>query len=273
MIKRLKILIITVLLFPTICSAQTDTVLINDTLNTQSGNAEKKWYQSRYVNESIVPLGLGLGSAFILSVPGLKVSLQKPLSWNWDQNTLTHKYNLSFDKLPHDFLLEDEMRYVPVVAAYAISLCGVKSKHRFIDKSIVLAVSYITSDFVVHNTKKLTKSFRPGRDLNSPDDYSFPSQHTAMAFIAATFLHRELGYVSPWISVGGYAVASYVAIARVANNDHWTSDVLMGAAVGTLMTNASYWAYDGVMKLLPKNLSVLPVINAQQAGLYLCYRY
>jgi len=91
--------------------------------------------------------------------------------------------------------------------------------------------------------------------------------------VAATFLDHELGYISPWISVGGYAAATWVGIARVANDYHWTSDVLMGAAVGILMTNATYWAYDGVMKLFPKKLTIAPLIDPQQTGIYLCYKF
>ena len=265
---RILLILISIILFGNNLVAQTDSLKVIDSVSVNSPISQKNWLQSRYVHESIVPVSLALGSVAIISIPGLKESLQKPFSWN-----SAHNINLSLDKLPHDFLLEDEMRYVPTVAAYFISLCGVKSQHKFIDKTVILAVSYIASDFVVNNTKNLTKSLRPGRDATSTDSYSLPSQHTAMAFVAATFLDHELGYISPWISVGGYAVATWVGIARVANNDHWTSDVLMGAAVGILMTNATYWAYDGVMKLFPKRLTISPLIDSQQTGLYFCYKF
>lgn len=254
--------------------AQSDSIKKADSISlTNPQEIHKSWLQSRYVQESIVPVSLALGSAVIIAIPGFKDALQKPLSWNYDETTRSHYINLSPDKLAHDFLAEDQMRYVPAVAAYVLSLCGVKSKHHFIDRTVILAASYIASDFVVHNTKNLTKSLRPGRDASSTDSYSLPSQHTAMAFVAATFLDHELGYISPWISVGGYAVATYVGVARVANNDHWVSDVLMGAAVGIISTNAAYWAYDGVMKLFPKKLTISPIISPQQTGLYICYRF
>ena len=270
--KTLLTLFLTFLLF-TNAVAQTDLIKASDSTTINTISSTKQWYQSRYVKESIIPVSLALGSAAIIAIPGLKEALQKPLSWNWDETTRSHYINLSLDGLPHDYLLEDQLRYIPAVAAYAISFCGVKSKHHFIDKTVILAISYIASDFVVYHTKKVTKSMRPGRDVNSRDDYSLPSQHTAMAFVAATFLDHELGYISPWISVGGYATASLVGIARVANNDHWASDVIMAAAAGILTTNATYWAYDGVMKLFPKNLVIAPVIDSQQMGIYLCYKF
>jgi hypothetical protein len=261
---KLLPIIILILFFSNKTAAQSDTLKAPDSTTVNSHEFHKKWYDSRYVHESIIPVSFALGSVAIISIPGLKESLQKPLKWNYNPSTTGIYVNL----------YEDQIRYLPSIAAYAISFCGVPSKHRFIDKSIILAVSYIASDFVVYNGKMLTKSLRPpGRNYTSIQDiYSLPSQHTAMAFVAATFLDHELGSVSPWISVGGYAAATWVGIARIANNYHWTSDVLMGAAVGILMTNATYWAYDGVMSLFPKKLTISPLINPQQTGIYLCYK-
>jgi len=257
-------IIILILLFSNKTIAQSDSLKVKDTAKVSTHDSQKKWIDSRTIHESIVPLSLALGSVAIISIPGLKESLQKPLKWNYNPTTTGIYGNL----------YEDQIRYVPVIAAYAISFCGVKSEHRFIDKSVILAVAYIASDFVVYNGKMITKSLRPsGRTYTSIQDiYSLPSQHTAMAFVAATFLDHELGTISPWISVGGYAAATWVGIARVANNYHFTSDVLMGAAVGILMTNATYWAYDGVMKLFPKRLTICPVIDPQQTGIYFCYK-
>jgi len=257
-------IIILLLFFSNKTTAQTNSLRTPDSTAVQIQEYHKSWYESRYVHESIIPAGLALGSVAIIAIPGLKESLQKPLRWNYNASKTGIYANL----------YEDQIRYLPSIAAYAISFCGVPSKHRFIDKSIILAVSYIASDFVVYNGKMLTKSLRPpGRNYTSIRDiYSLPSQHTAMAFVAATFLDHELGSISPWISVGGYAAATWVGIARIANNYHWTSDVLMGAAVGILMTNATYWAYDGVMSLFPKKLTISPLINPQQTGIYLCYK-
>ena len=257
-------IIILLLFFSNKTTAQTNSLRTPDSTAVQIQEYHKSWYESRYVHESIIPAGLALGSVAIIAIPGLKESLQKPLRWNYNPSKTGIYANL----------YEDQIRYLPSIAAYAISFCGVPSKHRFIDKSIILAVSYIASDFVVYNGKMLTKSLRPpGRNYTSIRDiYSLPSQHTAMAFVAATFLDHELGSISPWISVGGYAAATWVGIARIANNYHWTSDVLMGAAVGILMTNATYWAYDGVMSLFPKKLTISPLINPQQTGIYLCYK-
>ncbi len=234
--------------------AQTDSVKVG---NNTSIKQKHEWLKTKYVQESIVPLGLAATSLTIIAIPNLKENLQNKLNWN-------NQANPEYIDLGDDYV-----RYAPAVAAYTLSLCGLKSKHKFIDRTAILAVAYIASDFVVHNTKQIVKAPRPDRSENT----SMPSQHTAMAFVAASFLDHELGYISPWISVGGYAAASYVGYARVARNAHYTSDVLMGAAVGMLITNATYWAYDGVMKLFPEKLTVSPIVDFQQTGVYVCYKF
>ena len=254
---KFKFIIFFLLMFEVILNAQTDSVRLADSIPVRTVEIQNNWFQSRYVQKSIVPIGLAAVSLTIMAIPNLKVNLQSKLMWN-DQNKPNY-VNLG----------DDYLRYAPAVAAYALSLVGLKSKHRFIDRSMILAVSYIASDFIVNNTKNITQELRPDGGAKN----SFPSQHAAMAFVAATFLDHELGYISPWISIGGYLTAGYVAYARIARNAHWTNDVLMGAAVGIVITNATYWGYDGIMKLFPENLSITPVVNLQQTGLYFCYKF
>ncbi|MEI8086448.1 MAG: phosphatase PAP2 family protein [Paludibacter sp.] len=251
---RTYLSLIIIVLFVSSLYAQTDSLKV---INDYSIHQKQEWYKTKYVQESIVPLGLTTASLTILAIPNLKVNLQSKLNWN------NQAYPTYID------LGDDYVRYAPTVAAYALSICGLKSKHRFIDRTAILAAAYIASDFVVNNTKKIAQEPRPDKTENT----SMPSQHTAMAFVAASFLDHELGYISPWISVGGYAAASYVGYARVARNAHFTCDVLMGAAVGIIMTNATYWAYDGVMKLFPEKLAISPIVDFQQTGVYICYKF
>ena len=64
---------------------------------------------------------------------------------------------------------------------------------------------------------------------------SFPSGHTTIAFAAATALVRETD--SRWVPWAAYPAAAMVGWSRVHDNEHWTSDVVMGAALGTLTAN------------------------------------
>jgi len=69
---------------------------------------------------------------------------------------------------------------------------------------------------------------------------SFPSGHTANAFTAATFLsvvHQRLypgSSANAWVWAGSLTVASATGILRYAAGKHFPSDILVGAAIGTL---------------------------------------
>ena len=60
--------------------------------------------------------------------------------------------------------------------------------------------------------------------------YSLPSGHAASAFALATSIAQQsdCGLVDAAV----YVLAAAVALSRVYNNEHWTSDVLLGAALG-----------------------------------------
>jgi membrane-associated phospholipid phosphatase len=60
---------------------------------------------------------------------------------------------------------------------------------------------------------------------------SFPSGHAAVTFASATVIERHLGWKQTAIA---YSVASYVAASRMHDNVHFLSDVVFGAAVGTI---------------------------------------
>ena len=57
--------------------------------------------------------------------------------------------------------------------------------------------------------------------------HSFPSGHTADAFISATFV--VLLVRSPWAGIVAWSVALTIAFSRIALAKHYVSDVLMGA--------------------------------------------
>jgi len=66
---------------------------------------------------------------------------------------------------------------------------------------------------------------------------SFPSEHAtagfAMASVLAAESARRLPHASRWITPLAYTVASLVDVARVYKNEHWASDLLVGAGIGT----------------------------------------
>ena len=107
------------------------------------------------------------------------------------------------------------------------------------------AMSYALMAGLVNGIKYTAKEMRPdGSTANS-----WPSGHTATAFVGASLLHKEYGLTrSPWWSVAGYGVATATGVMRVLNNRHWISDVMSGAGIGIMSTELGYALCDLMFK-------------------------
>ncbi len=106
-------------------------------------------------------------------------------------------------------------------------------------------MSYAIMAVLVNGIKYTAKEMRPdGSSANS-----WPSGHTATAFVGASLLHKEYGLTrSPWWSVAGYGVATATGVMRVLNNRHWISDVMSGAGIGIMSTELGYALCDLMFK-------------------------
>lgn len=161
-----------------------------------------------------------------------------------------------------DHSLDDYLQYAPVAAAYLIDLCGYPSSNHFLKKSVILAEAEIMMLASVRTLKLASHVLRP----DGSNYESFPSGHTAQAFVAASFLAHEYGKKSPWIAVAGYTAAAVTGCMRILNNRHWASDVLFGAGIGILCTELAYRLNrNSVMKFNSK-LALLPAVGNKQYG-------
>ena len=132
----------------------------------------------------------------------------------------------------------------------ALSL-GIYAYGRFFDAPRVahlgmdLLQAQILTEMLVEPIKFATHRLRP----DGSDHQSFPSGHAAVTFATATVIERHLGWRK---SVLGYVIASYVAASRLHDNKHYLSDVIFGAAVGSIAGRtvvhhaADYWAFSPV---------------------------
>ena len=80
--------------------------------------------------------------------------------------------------------------------------------------------------------------FRPFQGFTEFGYRAFPSIHTASGFAAAAVLAGEASRRWPdqykWIAPVAYVIAATPGLARMHLNQHWASDVLMGAFFGTM---------------------------------------
>src|SRR5512138_568456 len=86
------------------------------------------------------------------------------------------------------------------------------------------ALVVVTTEVVVQTLKPTINRRRP-----NGGGKSFPSGHTASAFMGAAYLHRRYGLA---YGIPAYAAATFVGYSRVHTKQHWTTDVLAGGAIG-----------------------------------------
>jgi membrane-associated phospholipid phosphatase len=162
--------------------------------------------------------------------------------------------------------VDDVMQFVPIGLVYGLDLVNVKAKNDLINRTLLLVKSEILVNAMIRGLKLTTHVTRP----DGSNDHSFPSGHTAQAFMAATFMHKELGRKSIWFSIGAYSMASSVGVMRVLQNRHWISDVLAGAGLGILSTNIVYATHRYRWGKRP-NLTVLPTYS-DGPGIYVALK-
>ncbi len=111
--------------------------------------------------------------------------------------------------------------------------------------------SFFTNLGITYTLKVSINRTRP-----NGGDHSFPSGHTSAAFQGAAFIHARYGWK---YALPAYIGASFVGYSRVYANKHYTSDVLAGAAIGTL--SSFYFATPY------KDINIQPTANNGKYGL------
>lgn len=165
--------------------------------------------------------------------------------------------------------LDNYLQFAPGVMAYGLDWAGVKAAHDFVDRSVIYVMANLIMAGSVFAVKNISHEQRP----DGSDYYSFPSGHTAEAFVSAELLYQEYRDVSPWIGIGGYGVAGTVAYLRIFNNKHWFRNVVAGAGFGIASTRLAYLIFPLVKKLYrskrPLRTAVLPFQQQGARGLTL----
>ena len=87
-----------------------------------------------------------------------------------------------------------------------------------------LFLSLLAAAAVTEGLKALVHERRP-----NGGDHSFPSGHASISFAGATFLQMRYGW--PY-GIPAFLAAAFVGYSRVESDEHWTKDVVGGAAIG-----------------------------------------
>lgn len=156
----------------------------------------------------------------------------------WPSNSFDYrmcsKRNKDYQHFKTD--IDDYLQFSPVVLTYGLDALGMKCRTDFLNRTAICLKSHLLMTGIVTSAKLIINNERPDKTGNN----SFPSGHTAQAFVAATFMSEELGHRYKWMPYVAYTLASSVGACRVMNNKHYVSDVLVGAGVGILATKLVY---------------------------------
>ena len=121
-----------------------------------------------------------------------------------------------------------------------------------------LAIATVTTQLL----KRIVNRPRPYESYSDiyPDIYesgkSFPSGHTTTAFSTAASL--TLITKKWWVALPAFAWATSVGYSRMYLGQHYPSDVIMGAAVGTASAFASQWIMKKIATKKKETVKQLP---------------
>lgn len=181
---------------------------------------------------------LGAGAA----LSGLALMVDRPVQEFMTQRSyLPHWLNVTADSYVDDYW------------AFGVSALGALAKG-YQTNSYGETLRYWTAANL--GTIAVTYAFKYGVGRlrpNEKDNKSFPSGHASVAFATATMFHMWYGWKA---SIPAYAFATITAFQRLDDNQHWFSDVIMGAAIGIAIP---YMFYKGEEKAkITQNMLIPP---------------
>jgi membrane-associated phospholipid phosphatase len=142
-----------------------------------------------------------------------------------------------------------------VVAGATLYVFGAATQRRHaMDAAVHIGESVVGASVITGVLKMVTGRARPyvsadtnphdwrfGRGRDGGQYQSLPSGHTTAAFAFASAMASETATWTPnwrWVAPAGYGAAILVALARMYDDKHWASDVVLGAGIGTATAKA-----------------------------------
>ena len=103
--------------------------------------------------------------------------------------------------------------------------------------------------------------FKPFNFSFDPDYMSMPSGHTSSIFAMMTVIAKQ--YDSWYVKIPAYSFAASVAMQRINDDKHWSSDILIGGTIGYIIGSLVVKRY----QYKSGYIGILPTISANSVGL------
>jgi membrane-associated phospholipid phosphatase len=182
-------------------------------------------------------------NVYIAAIGGGLALAAHPADQSFNASVLNHYDAVNRVFAPGKYLGDTPEQVAFSLGTYAVGRWRNQPKVAHLGMDLLQA--QILSEIMIEPLKFAVHRERP----DGSNHQSFPSGHASVTFATATVIERHLGWRK---SVLGYAIASYVAMSRIHDNRHYLSDVVFGAAVGTIAGRtvvhhaADYWAFSPV---------------------------
>lgn len=215
--RRTVVSVALIFVGPTSVFAQTQAV--TDSTFTDTINPKRFHYSALIIPSALVAYGV--------------VGIESEQIKGWNSNIRDEVT----EDIDEKVTLDDFSQWAPAVSVFTLDAAGTKAKNTLKDRAVIYLTSFVITNSVVFGLKSLTRIERPDGTAKN----SFPSGHTANAFMGAEMLYQEYKDQSIWYGIAGYTVAAGTGLFRIYNNRHWLTNVAAGAGIGILGTKAAYW--------------------------------
>lgn len=266
MIKKLQnkgILFLLVILLSNGVFAQIDTIRINKAYFKKYWTDSKaivtspvRWQQNDWITFGVLVSGTG----------GLMFADQSVANFAQEQRSE------KLDQFSANFLEPFDLEYSMILMGGIFAHGIIAKNEKSVSTALLAFESYVLAGLITRIPKNLLGRERPDNwrgdgpfVFNGPfHGNSFPSGHATASFAIASVIANQYRD-HKWVPVVAYSVASLTAISRVYDNKHWLSDVVAGAAIGTLVGNlVSHRSSNS-------KLTFIPFGNSNYQGVKLSY--
>jgi membrane-associated phospholipid phosphatase len=152
------------------------------------------------------------------------------------------------------------------IAALTYTLGRLTSNEKTITTGKALIEAQILTFSVTGITKLSSGRKRPSGD-KSRISSSFPSGHASASFALASVIDVMYGHK---IGIPLYAFAGFIGFSRIVDNEHFLSDVLFGAVLGTVIGRTAAGFYKKKQNI---NFSLLPYTTGDNIGLSFAFMW
>lgn len=131
--------------------------------------------------------------------------------------------------------IDDILQHAPIGMVYLMDWSVGSKKEKVAMHTRHMLVTQGLTLVTVRLAKEIFNVRRPrGGSL------AFPSGHTSYAFASAGVFYQSFKEDHPILAYSGYLPAIIVGAYRMIKDEHWISDVLVGAGTGILFSHLSY---------------------------------